>query len=444
MNGPSRVRGDGDGDSGDESRASGAGTATSSLLDVRDLSVSYGDLAVLAGVSLSVERGEFVGLVGPNGAGKTTLLNVLNGMVEPDAGTVQVDGDPVTALSARATGRRVATVPQDTTVAFEFSVEDIVAMGRTPYHGLLARDTDGTAAVDHALARTETDQFRERAVGSLSGGERQRVVLARALAQGTPALLLDEPTASLDVNHQVRTLGLVRELTRDAGKGALAAIHDLDLAARFCDRIAVLADGQVLAVGSPAAVLTEETLETAFDTAAAVLPDPVTGTPTVTPLPARGDLALRVHVVGSGRAAARAIAALDESGATLTAGPLLDGDLAAVTAGERGVETVTAQPFASIPAESERRALEALGGAEVAVLAGSVSPDVHRLVRDHPCVVRMRASNRERQPDGEQTDPTVRVKTGERTALDVVATATPATVVETVRRVARSRVAADD
>lgn len=403
------------------------------LVAVRDLSVAYGDLTVLAGVDLSVEHGEFVGLVGPNGAGKTTLLSAINGVVDPDGGTVLVDGDPVATLSARATSRRVATVPQDTTVAFDFSVEDVVEMGRTPYHGRLSGDPDADAAVERALERTETARFRDRSVGSLSGGERQRVVLARALAQETPTLVLDEPTASLDINHQVRTLALVRDLTREADKAALAAIHDLDLAARFCDRLAVLAGGEVLAVGPPDAVLTDETLGPAFDTETAVLPDPVTGTPAVTPLPERGDLDLRVHVTGAGRPAARAIARLHEAGAAVTAGVVPAGGLAATTARELGVEAVTAPPFAPLDANSEAAARDGLTAADVAVVAGRAPPAIRALLRDAAPLVCVTAPGESGSADAATA-----------TALDAAATADAGRVVETVRRVAGPRLEADD
>jgi iron complex transport system ATP-binding protein len=424
---------------GDADRRSADDAAEAdSLVDARDVIVGYGSGPVLSGVSLSVERGELVGLVGPNGAGKTTLLKAINGVLDPDEGRVLVDGDDVHDLSSRAASRRVATVPQDTTVAFEFPVEAVVEMGRTPYHGRVRRDPDAAEAVERALDRTETTRFRDRTVGSLSGGERQRVVLARALAQGTPALVLDEPTASLDINHQVRTLALVRELTRE-GRGALAAIHDLDLAARFCDRIAVLADGNLQAVGPPETVLTGERVAAAFDTAAAVVPSPVTGTPTVTPLSdasADGKRPGRlvesdpcVHVAGTGRTAARAVAALSAAGATVTAGVFPAEGLAAGVAREHGVDPVVAPPFAPLDAEAEASAREQLGGADVAVLAGRAPPSVRALVRDHDAVVRVTDPGAGTDPGGDAS---------------TVATASPATVVETVARVEGSRLPADD
>ena len=404
-----------------------AAWADDALIDVRDVVASYGDTPVLEGVSLSVAPGEFVGLVGPNGAGKTTLLKTINGVVAPDAGSVRVAGEDVHALSSRAASRRVATVPQDTTLAFEFSVADVVEMGRTPYHGRLTSDPAAAAVVERALERTETAQFRDRTVGSLSGGERQRVVLARALAQETPALLLDEPTGSLDVNHQIRTLELVRDLVETEGTAALAAIHDLDLAARFCDRIAVLADGDCLAIGPPAEVVTRDRLRTAFDADAAVLSNPVTGTRSVTPFPSTVDLNCRVHVAGSGPAAARALATLSAAGATVTAGVLPAGDVAATVAADLGVETVTAPPFSPVDAAAEAAARDALADAAVVVLAGAAPPSVRALVRDHACLVRTGAPADAARSDGAED------------SVDTIATSPVDTVAETVREVAADR-----
>ncbi len=254
------------------------------MIAVDDLRVTLGGTRVLDGVSFDVPTGSFAAIVGPNGAGKTTLLRCINGVIAPDGGRVTVDGRPVASLSARERARLLATVPQDTTLGFDFSVRDVVAMGRTPHRGRFERADPGDAdAVERALERTCVGHLADRPVGSVSGGERQRVLLARALAQATPALLLDEPTASLDINHQVGTLELVSGLVDD-GRTALAAIHDLDLAARYCDALVVLAGGRALAAGPPAEVLTEEVVRRAFDTASAVRTNPVTGTPSVTAL----------------------------------------------------------------------------------------------------------------------------------------------------------------
>jgi len=257
------------------------------VIDLDGVAVDLGGRRIVEGVDLGVDAGEFLALVGPNGAGKTTTLRTVNGVLAPASGTVTVDGRPVPALSARETARLVATVPQETALGFDFDVRSLVEMGRTPHRARFARTGEADReAVERAMDRAGVAALADRPVGTLSGGERQRVLLARALAQETPALVLDEPTANLDVNHQVRTLGLVRDLV-DEGRTAVAAIHDLDLAARFCDRMAVLAGGGVAACGPPGAVLTDETVEWAFDVPARVVDHPVTGTPSVTALDRR-------------------------------------------------------------------------------------------------------------------------------------------------------------
>ncbi|WP_235853534.1 ABC transporter ATP-binding protein [Halosimplex salinum] len=412
-----------------------------SLIEVDDVSMGYDDVTVLDDVSLSVAAGEFVGLVGPNGAGKTTLLKAINGVLAPARGSVRVADQRVADLSSRAASRRVATVPQDTTVAFEFTVEDIVEMGRTPYHGRFSGDPDAGEAVERALERTETDQFRDRSVASLSGGERQRVVLARALAQETPALVLDEPTASLDVNHQVRTLELVRDLVDSEGKAALAAIHDLDLAARFCDRLAVLADGDLLAVGPPEEVLTAEHVGTAFDTDAAVLPNPVTGTPAVTPLSEPGEFDATVHVVGTGERTARTVAALSSAGARVTVGAVPAGDVAAATAREVAAETVTAPAFTTLDAEREAEARDLLVAADAAVVVEPVPAALRALVRDHDALVRI--EDPDDGPRGNEKRSGADRSRGDG-AVDAAEAATPETVVAGVRRALDNPVAADD
>lgn len=257
---------------------------TDPVLAVDELSVDLDGSRILGDVSLTAEAGELVGLVGPNGAGKTTLLRSIRGSIEPTEGTVTVEGHAVEALSARETGRLVATVPQETRLSFSFSVEDAVAMGRNPHIGRFGTaDADDRRAVRKALADTDLTEFVDRPVTELSGGERQRVLLARAFAQETPLLLLDEPTANLDINHAINTLDLVRSVV-DESRAAVAAIHDLNLAARYCDRLVLLAEGAVVEAGTPETVLTSETLEVAFEARTVVDHDPTTDSPRVTAL----------------------------------------------------------------------------------------------------------------------------------------------------------------
>jgi len=323
------------------------------VIDLAGVSASLGGVSVLEGVDLGVERGEFVGLIGPNGAGKTTLLRTINGVVDPEAGSVLIDGDPARTLSARERSRRVATVPQDTHVGFAFTVEQIVEMGRTPHRSRLDWG-EADEPVDRALSRTDTEALRDRQVGELSGGERQRVLLARALAQQPDALLLDEPTASLDINHQIRVLELAAGLVDD-GRAALAAIHDLDLAARFCDRLALLHEGRIAARGPPAAVLHDDRLDGAFETSTAVTSNPVTGAPQVAAFDDRPSRDTRVHVVGGGEPGAAVVRTLWQAGYEVSVGIVPGGDVTARLAARLDVDAVTVDPFAE-PAPAARDA----------------------------------------------------------------------------------------
>lgn len=342
------------------------------MIDVESLSVSFDEITVFEDVSVTVDEGEILALVGPNGAGKTTLLRTINGVLSPDTGTVRIGGRDVETLSAAETGRLVATVPQEATVAFDFDVRDVVAMGRTPYLSRFSTVTAADrAAVDDALERSETLQFADRPMGELSGGQKQRVMFGRALAQETPILLLDEPTANLDINHQVATLSMARDLAAD-GKAIVAAIHDLNLAARYCDTVALLAHGELLDVGPPSSVLEAGRLESAFGVRTAVTTDPTTGTPIVTPLSDVPPGDSRVHVIGSGERAARTIGRLVDDGIEVTAGILPAGDVAISTARGIATDVVVAPPFEPID-ENLRSAAETLiAEADATVITSAV------------------------------------------------------------------------
>ena len=239
------------------------------------LTVQLGDTRVVDDVDVALRPGELLGLVGPNGAGKTTLLRALLGLL-PARGTVVLAGQPLAALGPRATARLAASVPQAGSAVGSFSAEETVLAGRTPHlRSFLQWETAHDRDVAwQAMDQTATAPLAERLVAELSGGERQRVLLARALAQEPRVLLLDEPTANLDLGHQVRVLGLVRRLVDEAGLAAIAAIHDLELAARFCHRLLLLHAGRVVAEGPPNAVLTPANLEQVYGVRAVVEANP--------------------------------------------------------------------------------------------------------------------------------------------------------------------------
>ena len=244
-------------------------SAASPLLDARRVSVSLGGNPVVREVTFQVRAGERIALIGPNGAGKTTLLRTLVGLL-PHSGDLELVGRPLHDWSPRDRAREIALVRQQTPLAVDFTVQEIIALGRAPHLGWM--DALGDAdrqRVDAALEALDLHALAGRPVPSLSGGEQQRVFLAQALAQDAPLLLLDEPTAHLDIRHQLDLLRRVQRLS-DEGRTVIAAIHDLELAARFADRILALANGRLVADGTPAEVLTPARLHDVFGVEAEV------------------------------------------------------------------------------------------------------------------------------------------------------------------------------
>lgn len=254
------------------------------MLKIENLQVGYGRRAVLKGIDLAVAAGEVAALIGPNGAGKTTLMRAVSGVLPAQGGQVLVDGVELAKLSPAQRAGRMAVVPQAHDLPGAFSVRQTVLLGRTPYLGWLGRARpEDERAVDWALERTRLASLKDRCIGELSGGEQQRVLLARALAQDTPILLLDEPTAHLDLQHQSILLNLVQELAREHNLAVLMALHDLNLAALYTSRVALLVNGKIQAAGAPDQVLTPEILTRAYQVPVHVVAHPDYGTPLVLP-----------------------------------------------------------------------------------------------------------------------------------------------------------------
>ena len=259
-------------------------------LELRGVRAAYPgrppDRPVLDHIDLRLEAGEVLALIGPNGAGKSSLLRVAAGVLPPAAGRVLLNGRDLAALATRERARHIAVVPQEGPIPSGLFVREMVSLGRTPYARLLlgptARDRQ---AVEWALAAAGAQDLADRFVDELSGGERQRVILARALAQQPRLLLLDEPTANLDLHHQVAMLELVRGLSRERGLAVLAAVHDLQLAALYCDRLALLSAGQIISQGAPEAVLTAPLLLETFGQRVVLSAHPTHGVPLVALVP---------------------------------------------------------------------------------------------------------------------------------------------------------------
>lgn len=241
------------------------------MLTANNIRASYRNTVVLDNVNLNVQHGEFAGIIGPNGTGKTTLLKVLSGVKEPLNGTVFLDNSDIKTLSRHEIALIMAVVPQSSFVPPLFTVEDVVSIGRYAHSNKRFTTTSSDQeAINRALVLTDTYRFRHRYVSELSGGERQEVLIARALAQEPRLLLLDEPTANLDIKHQLKILELIRKLVHSQSLTALMVIHDLNLAARFCNKLILLHNGIVHAAGKAEEVITVDYLADAYGVAASV------------------------------------------------------------------------------------------------------------------------------------------------------------------------------
>jgi iron-siderophore transport system ATP-binding protein len=247
--------------------------------------LGYGDRTVVDGLDLDVVAGTITAVIGPNGCGKSTLLRALGRLLKPAAGQVLLDGKRIDRTPTREVAKVLGLLPQVPSAPEGLTVADLVARGRHPHQAWYRQwSADDEDAVAQALEWTGIADLAERPVDELSGGQRQRAWISMALAQGTDLLLLDEPTTFLDLAHQVDVLELVRRLHTEAGRTVVMVLHDLNLAARYADRLVAMRDGQVVASGGPAEVITEALLEEVFGLAARVISDPVAGTPLVIPI----------------------------------------------------------------------------------------------------------------------------------------------------------------
>lgn len=252
-------------------------------LEVNHVTYSYGERPAADDVSLQVDSGEFVGLIGPNGGGKSTVLKMVYRGLTPERGSITLDGGDLLTMPYRTSAQKLAVVGQENEVPFDFSVEEIVAMGRSPHKRLLDGDTPHDRyMVRHALEHLGMEQLAKRSYRRLSGGEKQRVLIARAIAQESDFFILDEPTNHLDIRYQLQIFDFIKRLRVTV----LAAIHDLNMAALYCDRLYVLKEGRVVLQGTPEEVLTPAHLEEVYGVRSTVETHPITGKRVITFLPA--------------------------------------------------------------------------------------------------------------------------------------------------------------
>lgn len=250
------------------------------LLEVKNLWAGYFDKTVIKGVNFSVNKGDFIGVIGPNGAGKSTLIKTLSRTLKPFKGTIIHEEKDIYKISLNESARSIAVVPQDTLIAFEFTVWDIVMMGRLPHIKRFKRETErDLKVVEKCLELTNTKELAGRLINELSAGERQRVIIAKALAQEPRLLILDEPTSHLDISHQIEIFDLLRGLSENENLTVIAVLHDLNLASEYCNRLILMNEGKIFAQGKPDEVLRYKTIEEVYKTVVVVGASPVSKKP---------------------------------------------------------------------------------------------------------------------------------------------------------------------
>lgn len=346
-------------------------------LTATGLTVRYRAVTALHGVTIAVRRGEVLALAGPNGSGKSSFVRAVVGLAPVAEGRIEFDGRTLASLSLEERARTIAWMPQEEPVGDNIPIREYVLYGRYPHSPRFApvRDQD-LAVADRILAELGFSDRAQVGVQELSGGERQRVRLGRVLAQETPLLLLDEPTAHLDMGHQLDILERVRRLAHSEGRAVVAALHDLNLAARYADRVVVLHKGRIVADGLPATVLSPALLRDVWGVVADLRTDPRTGLPYLIPRLPAADLRpaaappfRRVHVVGGGGSATPILRALTAEGHRVTLGVVALFDSDAETARELELPVVSEVPFAPIGEEARAKNRDLLAEADVIVVA---------------------------------------------------------------------------
>lgn len=344
------------------------------MLKFSHVAAGYGDREILHDVTLSVEEGDFVGLIGSNGTGKSTLIKCISGLLPLTKGEITICGREQSLLKSRERARLVAVVPQSYHVDYDFTVEDIVMMGRNPYLGFGKREDERDfEIVKNAMEATNTEIFRGRLYNELSGGERQRVILARAIAQQPRVILLDEPTSALDIHHQIEVMELIARLNREEHMTVLAVLHDINMAARFCKRIVMLQNGEITADGAPAQVVNRKNMEKLYDMKLMVRENPLFHKPEIVPIRVMGaehvKNPLHIHVICGASGAANIIEELDARGYRVTAGVVNagsdDGDICRFL----NLERVEIAPFTPVTKEAQEANLKLMEDADVILVA---------------------------------------------------------------------------
>ena len=347
------------------------------MLEVINLSCYFEEKKILQDINFSLFPGDFLGVVGPNGAGKTTLLRLITGILSPDVGKVLIKGKDIGFQPRRTLSRRVAMVPQNTYINFPFTAFEVVLMGRHPYlrrfEGEKKKDLE---KVKECMHLTKTWHLKDKKVTQVSGGELQRIVIAQALTQDTPLLLLDEPTSHLDINNEFKILEIILKLNKESDKSIIFVSHDLNLAARYCDRLILLKEGKIFTEGEVEKVLTSQNIRSVYHLNALVKKHPITGCIYTLPVSLRGEKKNnkrrgRIHLIGGGGSASRIMKELFDRGYEISVGVVNVFDADFETAKVFEVPCVVEAPFSPITPESHQKNLDLINDSQLVILCNA-------------------------------------------------------------------------
>ncbi len=344
------------------------------MIEINNLSFKYNGKKVLDNIDLEITENKLIGIIGPNGSGKTTLIKCLAGINSVEKNKIKIKGKDIFNLKRKDIAKYVSVVPQNTRVNFDFKVKEIISMGRIAYRSLLdvhGRKKEDKSSIKEAMDLTETNKFKERIASNLSGGELQRVIIARALAQNTPILLLDEPTSHLDINHKIEIMSLAKNLSRD--KLIIGVFHDLNLAAQYCDKLVLLNEGKIKAKGNPCDVLNPRIIRESYGVNTIIKSHPIIDSVFVTPCTKEEKEnsfdGKKVHVIAGGGTGSSIFYELNKKGHKITAGVINSLDSDAETADSIGIDVIKEAPFSNISEKKHNKNIEYIKKSDITILS---------------------------------------------------------------------------
>lgn len=348
------------------------------MLKTDNIKFSYAQDKILKGIDIEIKKGAFIGIIGPNASGKSTLLKNISKSLKADSGTIYFDSKLLNDYNSSELAKKMAVVPQNTEINFNFNVYDIIMMGRHPYQKRWSKVSQkDKRIVKETMEYTDTLKLRNKLINELSGGERQRVIIARALVQKPDILLLDEPTSSLDINYQGEIYDLLKHLNQEFNLTIVTVSHDLNLTAQYCDELLLLKEGKIYAAGSAEEVLTEKNIKAVYNAEVLIKKNPLSEKPFVSLIPEvnrnkeirSNKKDFKIHVIAGGGTAESFLYKLENMGYQLSIGVLNIGDADWKIAKELGIETVEAPPFIDIKEEEIAENKKLIAKADLIILS---------------------------------------------------------------------------